>query len=74
LKAAEFDYVCPASLPEVCRLLAEAKDDGRIIAGGQSLVPLMAMRLARPSLLLDINRISDLRGIELSGGIVAIKA
>ena len=74
MKAAEFDYICPASVPEVCRLLAEANDDARIIAGGQSLVPLMAMRLARPGLLIDINRISGLRGIELSDGIVAVKA
>ncbi len=55
-------------------MLAEARNCARIIAGGQTLVPLMAMRLARPSLLIDINRISDLRGVELRGGIVAVKA
>ena len=74
MKAAEFDYSCAASIPEACRLLAGANGEGRIIAGGQTLVPLLAMRLARPALLVDINRISDLRGIEFSDGAVTIKA
>ncbi len=74
MKAADFDYSCAASIPEACRLLAGANGEGRIIAGGQTLVPLLAMRLARPALLVDINRIADLRGIELSHGAVTIKA
>ena len=74
MKAADFDYSCAASIPEVCRLLAGANGEGRIIAGGQSLVPLLAMRLARPALLVDINRIANLRGIEFSDGAVTIKA
>ena len=48
MKAADFDYSCAASIVEACRLLASAKGEGRIIAGGQTLVPLLAMRLARP--------------------------
>jgi CO/xanthine dehydrogenase FAD-binding subunit len=74
MKAADFDYSCVTSIPEACRLLAGANGEGRIIAGGQTLVPLLAMRLARPALLVDINRIADLRGIELSDGAVTIKA
>ena len=74
MKAADFDYSCAASIPEACQLLAGAKGEGRVIAGGQTLVPLLAMRLARPSLLVDINRIPDLRGIEFSNGAVSIKA
>jgi CO/xanthine dehydrogenase FAD-binding subunit len=74
MKAADFDYSCAASVPEACRLLASANGEGRIIAGGQTLVPLLAMRLARPALLVDINRIADLRGIEFSDGAVTIKA
>jgi len=61
MKAADFDYSCAASIPEACRLLAGAHGEGRIIAGGQTLVPLLAMRLARPALLVDITRIPDLR-------------
>ena len=63
MKAAEFDYAAAGSVEEACRLLAGAQGEGKIIAGGQTLVPLMAMRLARPALLVDINGIADLRGI-----------
>jgi CO/xanthine dehydrogenase FAD-binding subunit len=74
MKAADFDYFCAASIAEACRLLAGANGEGRIIAGGQTLVPLLAMRLARPALLVDIHRIADLRGIEFSNGAVTIRA
>ncbi len=73
MKAVDFDHECPASIDEVCRRLA-AGGDGKIIAGGQTLVPLMAMRLARPALLLDINRIAALQGIEDRGDHVAVRA
>lgn len=63
MKAAEFDYVVPESVAETCRLLADAQAEAKLIAGGQSLVPLMAMRLVRPRLLIDINRIGELAGI-----------
>jgi carbon-monoxide dehydrogenase medium subunit len=59
MKAAPFDYVRPGSVDEACDILAN--DDGaQVIAGGQTLVPMMAMRLARPTLLVDINRIAEL--------------
>lgn len=75
MKAAAFDYVRPTSLDEVCRLLAAAGDEEfRIIAGGQTLVPLMAMRLARPARLIDINAIPDLQGIRDLGDTVEIGA
>jgi len=74
MKAANFDYSCAASIDEACRLLAGANGEGRVIAGGQTLVPLLAMRLARPALLVDVNRIEELRGIELRAGVVAVKA
>jgi len=66
MKAAEFDYVRAASLDEVCDLLDESGEH-KIIAGGQTLVPLMAMRLARPTLLIDIADIAALRFIEADG-------
>jgi len=75
MKAAAFDYVRPTSLDEVCRLLAEAGDaESRIVAGGQTLVPLMAMRLARPDCLIDINAIPELQGIRDLGDTVEIGA
>jgi len=74
MKAAPFDYVRPASLKEVCGYLADNSRDVRIIAGGQSLVPMMAMRLVRPELLVDINEIEALSGIARDGDTVVIGA
>ena len=74
MKAAPFDYLRAASIDEACRALADGGDDARLIAGGQTLVPLMAMRLARPALLIDINRISELAGIALDGDMLVIGA
>ena len=76
MKAAEFDYLRAASLAEACEALKIAGDDSerKIIAGGQTLVPLMAMRLARPTLLIDINDIDDLKGISVSSEAVTIRA
>jgi carbon-monoxide dehydrogenase medium subunit len=73
MKPAVFDYARPATLDEACAMLA-AEDDVRIIAGGQTLVPLMAMRLARPKRLIDIARIADLAFIRNEGDAVAIGA
>ena len=74
MKAAEFDYARPGTVEEVCRLLDSAAGDGKIIAGGQTLVPLLVMRLTRPSLVIDINRIAALQGIAANDEGVAIKA
>ena len=70
MKPAPFDYVRPGSLAEACELLA-GDDDARLIAGGQTLVPMLAMRLARPAKLIDIMRLPELAGIhEEAGGVV----
>ena len=74
MKAADFDYARANSVEEACALLASAGGDGKLIAGGQSLVPLMAMRLARPSLLVDIARIAALRFVRLESAAVVIGA
>ena len=66
MKPASFEYERPAHLDEACALLA-AGDDVRIIAGGQTLVPLMAMRLARPKRLIDIARIPELAFVRDEG-------
>ena len=74
MKAPRFSYVRPQSLDHVVALLAEHGDDARILAGGQSLMPVLNMRLAQPRLLIDINRIDALNGISLTGGCVRIGA
>jgi carbon-monoxide dehydrogenase medium subunit len=60
VKPAPFDYADPNSLEETLGLLAQYGDDAKVLAGGQSLVPMLNLRLARPSMVIDINRIIDL--------------
>lgn len=75
MKAAAFDYVRASSVDEICKLLADAGDTERkIIAGGQTLVPLMAMRMARPDMLIDINDVTELSGIEDRGDCISFGA
>jgi CO/xanthine dehydrogenase FAD-binding subunit len=74
MKAAAFDYVRPTTLREACGYLADGSVEARVIAGGQSLVPMMAMRLVRPGLLVDINEIETLSGIARDGDTVVIGA
>jgi len=73
MKPAPFEYVRPASLAEVCELLA-GDDDARVIAGGQTLVPMLAMRLARPARLIDILRLPELAGIREENGAIVVGA
>lgn len=74
MKAAKFDYVRPASLAEATAALASAGIGGRVLAGGQSLVPQMAVRELTPSALVDLRRLSELDFIELRSDHVAIGA
>ncbi len=74
LKAAPFDYVRAASVSEACELLRQDGEDIKLIAGGQSLVPMMAMRLTRPARLVDINEIGALKFIALEDGVARIGA
>lgn len=60
MKPAPFAYVAPRGVAEALTLLREYGTDGKILAGGQSLVPLLAMRLARPAVLIDLNRVRQL--------------
>jgi CO/xanthine dehydrogenase FAD-binding subunit len=73
MKAAPFEYVRPRSVEEACGFLS-ADPDAVIVAGGQTLVPMMAMRLARPTRLVDIARIPELHGIRDDGATIAIGA
>lgn len=67
MKPSAFEYVAPTSLAEALAVLAEDADDSKVLAGGQSLVPMMNFRLASPARLIDINRIPGLEGLSESG-------
>lgn len=67
MKAAPFDYVKPSSFDEVFALLQERGDDARLMAGGQSLMATLNMRLSEPALVIDITGLDSLRGITLQG-------
>lgn len=68
MKCAPFDYVRAGSVEEAVAALAAADGEGKILAGGQSLVPVMALRLARPAVLVDVNRIPGLDGVRPAAG------
>ena len=74
MKPVAFDYQRPDTLDGVLALLADSALDTKIIAGGQSLVPMMNFRLARPERLIDVNRIAGLSEISIDGGMLKIGA
>ncbi|MCL4764967.1 MAG: FAD binding domain-containing protein [Hyphomicrobiaceae bacterium] len=74
MKPASFKYCRPDSAEEACSLLREHGADARVLAGGQSLVPLMNMRILQPRVLIDINRCSDLAYLREEDGTVACGA
>jgi aerobic carbon-monoxide dehydrogenase medium subunit len=71
---AKFDYVRPATLDEAVRALAAGGDDAKVIAGGQSLLPLLRLRLAYPEVLVDIGGLDELRGVADAGDELLIGA
>jgi aerobic carbon-monoxide dehydrogenase medium subunit len=74
VKPAPFEYVRPSSVPDALVALARYRDDAKVLAGGQSLIALMNLRLVKPAVLIDINRLSDIAGIREENGTVAIGA
>src|SRR6187401_3164879 len=74
MKPAAFEYVAANSIEQAVAVLAQAGGDAKILAGGQSLVPMLNFRLLRPAILVDINRIPDLAFIEDVGDAVKIGA
>ncbi len=74
MKAAAFDYVKPRSLDQVLALLQEHGDDARLLAGGQTLMATLNMRLSEPRLVIDLNGIDALRGISVQGNVLRIGA
>ena len=74
MKPAPFDYFEPRSIDETMDLLATHGENGKLLAGGQSFVPLMNLRLARPAVLIDINRVDELAGISEQDGSLVVGA
>ncbi len=71
---AEFDYVAPATVEEVVRALTEAGEDAKVMAGGQSLIPVLRMRLAAPNVVVDLSNLSELTGVRDDGDSLLIGA
>lgn len=74
MKPAAFDYLVPTTVDAVVASLALHGDDAQLLAGGQSLVPMMALRVARPEVLIDLNRVAGLSGIERIGDTLRVGA
>ena len=74
MKPAKFDYHCPATVDEAIAALGRYQGEARVLAGGQSLVPMMNFRLATPAAIIDLNRIPSLDKIEVADGTVRIGA
>ena len=69
-----FDYVAPTTVGEAVAALGEAGEDGKILAGGQSLIPVLRLRLAFPSVLVDLNKVDELKGVREDGDALVIGA
>ena len=74
MKAAAFDYIKPTSLDQVLSLLQQHGDDARLLAGGQTLMATLNMRLSEPALVIDITGLAALRGISVQGSALRIGA
>ena len=74
MKLPPVDYEAPGTVSEAVELLAEHLDEASVLAGGQSLIPLLALRLAQPAVLIDINGIDELSGVSATNGWVAVGA
>jgi carbon-monoxide dehydrogenase medium subunit len=74
VKPASFDYAAPDTLDEVLELLAERGDGASVLAGGQSLVPMLNLRILRPELVIDVNRLSGLDTIPAANGTLRLGA
>lgn len=71
---AQFDYVAPTSVADAISALTEAGEDGKVLAGGQSLIPVLRLRLSFPSVLVDLRKIGELRGVREEGSELVIGA
>jgi carbon-monoxide dehydrogenase medium subunit len=69
-----FDYVAPTTVDEAIQALSQAGEDAKVLAGGQSLVPVLRLRLAAPTMVVDLNKISELRGVRDDGDAIVVGA
>lgn len=74
MKPAPFDYYAPKSVEEACRLLADAGGGATVLAGGQTLLPLLALRMSQPFIVVDINRIQSLKSVARVDGATRVGA
>ncbi len=74
MKPAPFEYHAPETVADVTGLLTEHGDEAKVIAGGQSLIPMLALRLTRFEHIVDLNRVAELQGVERSNGTLTVKA
>ncbi|MGB7077901.1 MAG: xanthine dehydrogenase family protein subunit M [Xanthobacteraceae bacterium] len=74
MKLPPLDYACPTSVAEAVALLASHDGEAKLLAGGQSLVPMLAFRVASPALLVDLRKLSELRQIAITDGAVTLGA
>ena len=74
MKPAPFEYFDPRTVDEAVALLETHGDDAKVLAGGQSLVPMLALRVARPAAVVDVNRVAGLDGLRQNGTTVSIGA
>src|SRR6266571_2138272 len=68
MKPAPFDYVAPTTIDEACVLLTQAGGGATVLAGGQTLMPLLNLRMSQPFVIVDINKIADLKGVTRADG------
>jgi carbon-monoxide dehydrogenase medium subunit len=71
---AQFDYVAPTTIAEAVTALGEAGEDAKILAGGQSLIPVLRLRMAFPTVLVDLGKVDELRGVSEDGSSIVIGA
>ena len=74
MKLPQFEYEAPEIVADAIGLLAEHQDEASVLAGGQSLIPLLALRLARPAVLIDINGLQELSAVSVTNGLVTVGA
>lgn len=72
MKPAPFDYVAPTTVEDACRILSEAGGGATLLAGGQTLMPLLNLRMSQPFIIVDLNKIPSLVGIEKQGGTIRV--
>jgi carbon-monoxide dehydrogenase medium subunit len=74
VKPAPFEYAAPETIAEAVAALAELGDEAKVLAGGQSLMPMLSLRLARPERLVDVNRVAGLEGVRREDGVLVVGA